>query len=192
MVIIHSKEIQSDFKGTIIDIESIGDFCNEYRGTIPEDSRLYQNIIPVIFGYIHENGLKIHCAKNVNSIEILKNNIPQILSRLKKPFYAFNCSFEKAVLYHSCGIIVDINCELQRAKKRYERPESKRDAVSLLGIENYDDPFFDIGYQCMLAWEKGNTELAIKHNRSCLLKERDILLKRGFRKPDELVFQNFT
>jgi len=26
------------------------------------------------------------------------------------------------------------------------------------------------------------------HNRSCLLKERDILLKRGFRKPDDLRF----
>jgi len=31
---------------------------------------------------------------------------------------------------------------------------------------------------------------AIAHNRACLLKERDILIKRGFRKPDELKFVN--
>jgi hypothetical protein len=28
--------------------------------------------------------------------------------------------------------------------------------------------------------------MAIAHNRSCLLKEKDILLLRGYRKPDEL------
>jgi hypothetical protein len=34
----------------------------------------------------------------------------------------------------------------------------------------------------------GKIKRAIAHNRSCLLKERDILLKRGFRRSEELNF----
>ena len=69
-----------------------------------------------------------------------------------------------------------------------EKYESKSRAVSFLGIPQYNDPFNDNGLLCMNAWLKGQTEKAIAHNRSCLLKERDILLKRGTRKPDKLKF----
>ena len=61
-------------------------------------------------------------------------------------------------------------------------------ARSYLGISNYDDPFYDNGYLCKIAWENGEFDRAMAHNRACLLKERDILIKRGFRKPDELKF----
>lgn len=177
MVIVHSEEIKSDFKGTIIDIESIGDFCKGYP-----DSREYQDIIPVIFGYIDKNGLNIYCAKGIESVDKIKNIIVDTLPNLTKPLYAFNCNFERGSFHHTCGIAIDFDGELDR--KKYER---KRDAVIILGIENYDDPFNDVGYKCLLAWKEGNIDLSIQHNRSCLLKERDILMKRGFRTPDEMI-----
>jgi len=40
----------------------------------------------------------------------------------------------------------------------------------------------------MQAWQDEEFDKAMAHNRACLLKEKDILLKRGFRKPDELKF----
>ena len=46
MVKVYSENILSDFKGSIIDLETIGNFLNY------EDSRRYKNIIPVIFGFI--------------------------------------------------------------------------------------------------------------------------------------------
>lgn len=176
MVIVHSEEIKSDFGGTIIDIESIGEFSKGYR-----DSREYQDIIPVIFWYIDKNGLKIHCAKGIESIGKIKSIIADTLPTLTKPLYAFNCNFERGSFHHTCGIAIDFDGELNR-----EKYESKRNAVITLGIENYGDPFHDIGNKCRLAWENGKTGLSVQHNRSCLLKERDILLKRGFRTPDEM------
>jgi hypothetical protein len=38
----------------------------------------------------------------------------------------------------------------------------------------------------MYAWQNGEFDKAIAHNRACLMKERDILLRRGYRKPDGL------
>lgn len=66
--------------------------------------------------------------------------------------------------------------------------ESKAQAVGNLDIDNYDDPFPNGGNQCRIAWEGGEFEQAIAHNRACLLKERDILLLRGAREPDEMIF----
>lgn len=40
----------------------------------------------------------------------------------------------------------------------------------------------------MAAWDNGGYNEVIAHNRACLLKERDILLKRGYREPDILEF----
>jgi hypothetical protein len=44
------------------------------------------------------------------------------------------------------------------------------------------------GLQCSEAWKVGQFDKAIAHNRACLLKERDILIKRGCIKPNELKF----
>ena len=177
MVIIHSEAAKSKFKGTVIDIETIGHFCEGYQ-----DSRHYQNITPVIFGYVDENGLEICCTKSDKSIEKLKTTIAQVLPDLRKPLYAFNCNFERGVLFHSCGIVINFDGELNK-----EKFESKKGAVASLGIEDYDDPFDDTGFRCKLAWEKGDTTLSIRHNRSCLLKERDILLTIGHRPPENLI-----
>jgi hypothetical protein len=177
MVLVHKEEIKSDFKGTIIDLETIGSF-NSFS-----DSRRYKKIIPVIFGYINSKGLNILCAKNQESIQTLKAQILELIGKLDKPFYAFNTDFERGVLFHHLSKHIEFEEELNK-----EVFEKKEDLVRALKIPSYDDPFHGDGKSCMMAWLKGDIEKAIKHNRSCLLKERDILLKRGSRKPDELKF----
>ena len=180
MIQIHKEKLESNFDGTIIDIETIGDFKREFY-----DSRRYKQIQPVIFGFINSNELCIYSARKIESIEKLKEKISFELDNLKKPFHAFNCDFEMGVFFHSLNKKILFERELN--KKRYE---SKRSVVSSLKIPQYDDPFRDNGKLCMEAWQKGQLEKAIAHNRSCLLKERDILLRRGFRKPNQLNFVN--
>jgi len=177
MVKIYSEKLVSNFKGNIIDIETIGNFLSY------EDSRKYKNIIPVIFGFINNKGIKIFCAKNRVSIPKIKKNIIKLLPSLEKPFYAFNTDFERGVLFHTLKREINFDKELN-----LEKFEAKRNAVHFLKIPHYKDPFDDNGLLCSQAWLKGEFESAILHNRSCLLKERDILLKRGFREPDKLEF----
>lgn len=176
MVHQHKEKINSIIEGTIIDIETIGNFNNNYG-----DSRRYMNIVPVIFGYIDSESLQIHCAKNIDSLEKLNKIIADELDTLDKPFYAFNSDFERGALFHSLKKEVPFERELNKAKF-----EPKRDTVAQLKIPQYDDPFKDDGKLCSDSWKKGELKDSIAHNRSCLLKERDILLLRGFRKPDTL------
>ena len=177
MIIEHKEDISSNFEGTIIDIETIGEFLNQYP-----DSRRYKNIQLVIFGFINRRGLHIFCAKGMEAISELKETTKDIIGSLQRPFYAFNSEFERSVLFYELGREIGFDGELQ------EDRESKANVRSYLGIPNYDDPFYDSGYLCMKAWENGEFDKAMAHNRACLLKERDILIKEGFRNPDELKF----
>jgi len=172
-----TEDISSDFEGTIIDIETIGNFLNQYS-----DSRRYKNIQLVIFGFINRHTFHIFCAKGIKAISELKKKTDGIIDSLERPFYAFNSEFERSVLFYELGKEIGFDRELQ------EWRESKANACSYLGIPNYDDPFYDKGYLCMKAWENGEFDKAIAHNRACLLKEKDILSKRGFREPDGLRF----
>jgi len=176
MVKIYSEEIKADFEGTIIDLETIGYFNDRY-----DDSRRYRNIIPVIFGYINRDGIRILCAEDHASIADLGVEIMKVLGSLKKPFYAFNSDFERGVLFNQLGKKVAFEGELNQ-----EKFELKKRVVQSFGIPNYGDPCNDDGLLCSQYWLKGKIESAILHNRSCLLKERDILPKRGYRKPDKL------
>jgi len=183
MIIEHKEDISSNFDGTIIDIETIGEFSNNKLYKIYNDSRQCENILQVIFGFINKKGPHIFCAKGkaaINDLEILTE---QILGRLERPFYAFNADFESSVWFHQLGKKIIFDRELN--KEKYEK---KSDAVKSLGIPNYGDPFYDNGRLCMEAWEKGDFDKAMAHNRACLLKERDILLKRRCRTPNELNF----
>ena len=177
MIEIYKEKVKSNFDGAIIDIETIGNF-NDFN-----DSRRYKQILPVIFGFIDSGKLSIYCAKKRESIGKLQEEVSLMLGGLEKPFHAFNCIFEQGVFFHSLNKKIMFERELNK-----EKYEAKRSAVSLLGIPQYNDPFNDNGQLCMHAWLSGQLEKSIAHNRSCLLKERDILLKRGFRKPDELKF----
>ncbi len=177
MIIEHKEDISSNFEGTIIDIETVGEFRNQYP-----DSRRYKDIRLVIFGFINKYALHILCAKGIRAINELRERTEKIIDSLERPFYAFNTDFERSVLFYALGKERDFDGELQEGR------ESKASTRSYLGIPNYDDPFYDNGYLCMKTWENGEFDKAIAHNRACLLKERDILLKRQSRKPDELRF----
>jgi hypothetical protein len=173
------EESKADFEGTIIDIETIGEFDNLY----PYDSRHYRKFKQVIFGHIDKDHLHIYCAKNLEGIEKLKSMTPEIFAQLKRPYYAFNCNFECGVWFHQTGLQINFDGELQG-----EPFESKKNAILRLKIPNYNDPFWDKGQMCIKAWNDKNFDKAIAHNRACLLKERDILVKRGHTDPDKVVF----
>ncbi len=181
MIIEHKEDINSNFEGTIIDIETIGEFDERYRYT--NDSREYQHMQQVIFGFINKHSLNIFCAKGRKAISDLRAETQKLIDSLQIPFYAFQSEFERGVFFHQLGKRVDFDGELQRY-----RGESKRIARTELDIPNYADPFNDKGQLCMEAWLREEFDKAIAHNRACLLKERDILIKRGFRTPDKLKF----
>ena len=179
MIAEYDERISSSFEGTIIDIETIGEFSRFYK----YDSRQYKDMIQVIFGYMNQEHLHIYCAKDGRGIKELKEMTPKTVETLVRPLYAFNCEFESGVWFHHVGLELRFDGELN--KEKYEK---KKDTVRLLGIPNYDDPFFDNGFMCIEAWNNGEFSKVIAHNRSCLLKERDILLKRGYRESGELEF----
>jgi len=181
VIIEYKEDISSDFEGTIIDIETVGEFNRHYRGT--HDSREYQNIQQAIFGFINRQGLHILCAEGMEAISELNKKTEELIDLLQRPFYAFQSEFERGVFFHQLGKTIDFDGELQRY-----RGESKGNARAELYIPNYDDPFNDVGKLCMQAWLRGEFDKAMAHNRACLLKERDILIKRGFREPAELKF----
>lgn len=164
------EDVTADFDGTIIDIETTGEFCGKYN-----DSRRCQNLNQVILGLFGKKGIRIFCAEGKNSIAELAALTKQILdNKLERPFYAFNTNFESSVWFHQLDKKIVFDYELQGFPR-----ESKSTARNSLGIPGYDDPFDDDGKLCMLAWDRGQFDQAIAHNRACLLKERDILLKRG-------------
>ena len=177
MIIERKEDTNSNFEGTIIDIETIGEFLNQYS-----DSRRYKDIQLVIFGFINRHALHIFCAKGIEAIDELKEKTRDIIDSLERPFYAFNTEFERSVLFYELGKEIDFDGELQ------EGHEPKAKVVRDLRIPNYNDPFYDKGFLCMMAWKDAEFDKAIAHNRACLLKERDILIKEGSRKPDELKF----
>jgi hypothetical protein len=177
----HHEDTAADFEGTIIDIETIGRFDAGYRNTA--DVREFQYIRQVMFGWITRTGLGILYVRDAAEITELAERAATVIDGLSEPFYAFNTSFERAVLYHQLGEEYTFTGELQK-----EKFESKAKAVAALGIPNYDDPFNDKGILCQEAWHDGRFAEAVAHNRACLLKERDILLLRGFRQPDYLRF----
>ena len=182
-IIKRREDVTSDFDGTVIDIETRGEPNKNRAYVIFNDSRQCENMQQVILGFINRNELNIFCAKGEEGIKELVSQTKQILDSLSRPFYAFNADFESSVWFHHIGIIINFDGELQKFKF-----EKKAEARKSLNIPNYNDPFNDEGKLCMIAWENGEFDKAIAHNRACLLKERDILLKRSFRTPNKIQF----
>lgn len=180
-IIDYRLKISSDFEGTVIDIETIGEFDPQFRRT--SNSREYKPLQQVIFGFINKEGLRILCAKDREAISELGMKTVAIIDTLKRPYYALNTHFESGVWFHQLDIIITFDGELQA-----HRAESKKAARQVLSIGNYDDPFNDDGKLCMQAWLDQQFYQTITHNRACLLKERDILIQRGHRMPDTLKF----
>lgn len=153
-------------KGTIIDIETIGEFDQEFH---PHDYRHYRNLKPTILGYITGNVLVQYCAEGHQDINNLIEIISDTIPRLEDPFYALNRHFERGILHNACGlepIFIDVRGPLTGSKWAIRE---------ILGIPTYDDPYDGEGYKCAEGWLVGDHENCLKHNRACLLIERDIL-----------------
>lgn len=181
-----------NFIGTIIDIETTGNYCKEYKirdARIPRDSREYKNLRMVIFGYMNKQGLHIYCATGDNRTLELEETTKRLLTGIvnERPLYAFNCHQEMSVFYHHLNLEISFDKELQS-----EEFEKKEAALVSLGIlDSYGDPFHNErkpGYSCMIAWERDYFEKAIQHNRACLLKEHELMMKGRGVKPIPLDF----
>ncbi|MBW3004246.1 hypothetical protein KY310_00225 [Candidatus Woesearchaeota archaeon] len=188
-ILAYTEETKSDFEGTIIDLETVGEFDRSFS-----DSREYRGITPVILGLITRDYLLIFAEKPPLEIpdwlkgkieerkpfEAIKKEIKFELRRFERPFYAFNARFEKGVLYHFIGEEIEF---LELNERQFENKER---LVKAMGIDTYDDPFQGNGLACSQAYQAGDVIAAMMHNRACLLKERDILLRRGHREADPL------
>ena len=166
---VREEDVKSDISGSIIDIETVGSFRKEFRGS---DSRYYSDMKAVIFGVIDWAGISQYyiIEEDDNS---LKEAIAGIIESLDTPLYAFNTFFERGVIYNGTEREFDF-MEIQ--SREYEK---KIRVCKELGIPNYDDVLEGDGLKCMNCWKHGDFDAALAHNRNCLLQERDILMKRG-------------
>lgn len=172
------EPVKSDFEGTIIDLETLGEFNKGYR-----DSRMYKAQKITVFGYITNEEMGLIYSEADPAAPELIDKIKNVVKELPKPFCAFNSPFERSVLYHHTSEILPFEKELN--SKMYEKMDN---VVKELGIENYDDPLNGDNFACIAAWRNKEYSKVVGHNRADLMKERDILVKRGSRKVDDLQF----
>jgi hypothetical protein len=159
-------------RGTIIDLETIGTIQNKLNGLSK-----YVLVRPYLFGYLFE---KTMVQKYVEK----PDHIPAFIDFLgsmdlfefsERPFFAYNAEFERGVFYFSTGKTVPFDGDIKKGK------EGKEAVVRRLGIETYGDPFPGAGIKCIEEFEKGNISDCLAHNQACLLKEREILIREGYR-----------
>ncbi|RLC31798.1 hypothetical protein DRH13_02535 [Candidatus Woesebacteria bacterium] len=170
-------------KGTIIDLETIGSIRNKFK-----DTRRYEKVKPYIFGYLTGDTIVQKYVEKPDYIPELVQWIKKaILTNLfQEPLYAFFTEFEIGVIYCATGIKVNFDRELKKGVG------SKESIVKQIGISAYEDPFPGAGVKCIEEFKRGNLEDCLKHNRACLLKERDLLFKRGFVDPNKIEFHDFA
>ena len=168
-------------RGTIIDLETIGPIREEYKG-----SKRYDEVKPYLFGFLMENTLIQKYVEKPDHIPDLVQVIKELKfsDTFKHPLYAFFTEFETGVIYCATGkkIIFDGDLKIGTG--------SKETTVIEFGINQYEDPFPGVGFRCIQEFKKGNIDDCLKHNEACILKERDILFKRGFTVPKEVSIQN--
>jgi hypothetical protein len=167
MVIEVQELVIFQFAGTLIDYETIGEFDRHYPS---QDPRCYAQLKPVIFGYITGGTLIQYCAEGPDDLEALIGIMNDTLPRLSTPFYALNCHFERGVSFNSCKFVPDPLLDV-RANRFFGPKWTIREE---LGIPRHSDPFDGNGEKCMREWEMGHYSDCLKHNRACLLIERDI------------------
>ena len=166
------------FEGTIIDLETIGPIHDGLKAT-----KRYEDVKPYLLGYLTGNMI-------VQKYVEKSDHIPALLEYIKKtdfadfpqPFYAFFVEFESGVIYCSTGKTLLFDRELKTGRG------SKEEMVKKFGISNYDDPFPGQGIRLIQEFKNGNIEDCLRHNRACLLKERDIFFKRGSVDPPRIDF----
>jgi hypothetical protein len=179
---LHEQQFKT-YNGTIIDFETTGDLIQ--RVYPKYDSREFSKLKACIVGIINKNSLDIYCAEGLADINNLRDFTKPLFEDIfknGKPVSAFNCHFETGVLYNQYDLQVSFDNELQ--PKEYTR---KEDTLQSIGNTNdYSDPFSGkpkAGMLCREAWENNQLELAMKHNRACLLKEQFLFLNMPEKKP---------
>ena len=178
------KSPTRELEGTIIDIETIGEFLD------CEGFGRYKQIRPVAIGFLDCKILEILyiTGETDRDFEALKSTLQDKLHKVDRPFYAFNAEFEMGVLYWFLGTTVMFDRDLMLKIATFDGRkawESKRYLVKELAVPNFDDPFYDLGHRVPEAWKKfqntGKWKFLmeiIQHNRACLLKEYTILRER--------------
>ena len=165
-------------EGTIIDLETIGPLYDVLKGT-----KRYKEVKPYLSGYLTGNMIVQKYVDKSDHIPALLDFIKETnFGDFQKPLYAFFVEFETGVIYCSTGKRLLFDRELKKGKG------SKEELVKKFGISNYDDPFPGQGIKLIQEFKNGNIEGALRHNRACLLKERDILYRRGYADPPRIDF----
>ena len=166
------------FKGAVIDLETDErNFLDECHG-----ADRYKNHCAVCCGILDKNTVEI-IAKTCNaSDELFVQAVDEKLRRTNHPYYAFNVGCDMALLTKLLGREIRFDRELQNEY------ESKRYVVQNLRIPNFDDPFNGWGYLAAKEWTKhletretDCVKRIIAHNLACVLKEYNILMRRGYR-----------
>jgi len=176
---IRKEPVDCDFEGTIVDLETIGPFTpvSSRRLEFGQDFiRKYQRIKVTTVGTLSDGVLQIAIALGPEHLDKFGKKVFSIVSRSDRPLYAFNKPFEEGCLFWISKNILSFENELQAFSR-----ENKERAVQQLKIPSYNDPYRGQGKKCVDAFIKGDLENIAKHNRACLLKERDILRIRGAR-----------
>lgn len=153
-------------QGTIIDIETTGEFDEKYD---PPDLRRFGDIKPTLFGYLVDDVIVQHCAESIDDIQDLVDYMTYTIPLLQQPFFALYTPFERHLLSKYCGldpVITDVRGKIYMGKWKLRE---------VLEIPTYNDPFDGDGNKCRLAWDKGDFESCLIHNQACLQIERDIL-----------------
>ncbi|MHA1637592.1 MAG: hypothetical protein ACTSUB_06200 [Candidatus Thorarchaeota archaeon] len=176
----HREQVETTFEGTIIDIETVGEF-RRVGGFSPLGQDYlgrYKDMKITTVGFLSENELSVFFVKDAESLDNFRKKAISILKTRTAPTYAFNKSFEEGCYFWNSGQeSLHIDNELQSFTG-----EKKENVVIKLGINKYDDPFHGEGRKCVSAFFQGNIDDIVKHNRACLLKENQILAKRGAKK----------
>ena len=169
-------------EGTIIDLETIGPLHDSLKGT-----KRYKEVKPYLFGYLTGNMIVQKYVEKSDHIPALLEFIKETnFTDFPKPLYAFFVEFETGVIYCSTGKKLLFDRELKMGRG------SKEELVKKFGISNYDDPFPGQGIRLIQEFKNGNIEDCLRHNRACLLKERDILNRRGYADPPRIDFHDIS
>lgn len=178
------RRLNEKMEGTIIDLESIG----EFNGGAGIDQ--YRQIRPIVAGFFCDDRIEILyiTGETEKDFKCLRTAVLKKLQKVNRPFYAFNSDFEMGVLYWFLGetVLFDRDLMFKVTTSCGQKVwESKGTVVKNLGIPNFDDPFWDQGYKVPDAWKNFQRtgdfnvlQRIIRHNRACLLKEYHILKER--------------
>ncbi len=177
----YQEKIDTDFEGTIIDIETIGEFTKVGFGTLPLGTdylQRYKEMKITTVGTLSEGKLTIRIANDSNNLLSFQSTAIRKMRESLSPLYAFSKPFEEGCYYWNSNYqFLEIDYELQG--RVYEK---KQVVTNSLAIRNYSDPFHGDGGKCKDAFLSGDLDKVVAHNRACLLKENQILLKRGAKK----------